>query len=181
MGHCSSLKYAYSALIWGGQCCCGNEPPNVRHKKPESSCDKACPADQSAMCGGPDNRVNVYKIEGGGGGSGSSARATTPPTTSTTTLPPATTPDQNTTDAPVTRSTTSTRATTASWGATTTSGWDCSAAKYDYAEVLEKSLLFYEAQRSGKLPPDNRIPWRGDSALNDTIVGGYYDGEYAIL
>ena len=64
---------------------------------------------------------------------------------------------------------------------TTTSGWDCSAAKYDYAEVLEKSLLFYEAQRSGKLPPDNRIPWRGDSALNDTIVGGYYDGEYAIF
>ncbi|XP_034183519.2 endoglucanase E-4 isoform X2 [Osmia lignaria lignaria] len=52
----------------------------------------------------------------------------------------------------------------------------------NYAEVLELSLLFYEAQRSGKLPRDNRIPWRGDSALNDRgpngedLTGGYYDG-----
>lgn len=52
----------------------------------------------------------------------------------------------------------------------------------DYARVLELSLLFYEAQRSGKLPPNNRIPWRGDSALNDQglhgedLTGGYYDG-----
>lgn len=52
----------------------------------------------------------------------------------------------------------------------------------DYAKVLELSFLFYEAQRSGKLPSDNRIPWRGDSALNDSgvdgedLTGGYYDG-----
>ena len=55
--------------------------------------------------------------------------------------------------------------------------------KYDLNEVLEKSILFYEAQRSGKLPPTNRIPWRGDSTLNDTgnngedLTGGWYDGE----
>lgn len=55
--------------------------------------------------------------------------------------------------------------------------------KYDYDKVLELSLLFYEAQRSGHLPPDNRIPWRQDSALNDSspngddLTGGYYDGE----
>ena len=54
--------------------------------------------------------------------------------------------------------------------------------KNDYAKVLELSLLFYEAQRSGKLPADNRIPWRGDSALGDRglngedLTGGYYDG-----
>ena len=54
---------------------------------------------------------------------------------------------------------------------------NCATTKYDYAEVLEKSILFYEAQRSGPLPADNRIPWRGDSALNDAVVGGYYDGE----
>lgn len=53
--------------------------------------------------------------------------------------------------------------------------------KYDYKLVLEKSLLFYEAQRSGKLPADNRIPWRGDSAMTDgqtegyDLTGGYYD------
>ncbi|XP_060582482.1 endoglucanase A-like [Ruditapes philippinarum] len=52
---------------------------------------------------------------------------------------------------------------------------------YNYEEVLVKSLLFYEAQRSGKLPANNRIPWRGDSALGDQgangedLTGGYYD------
>jgi len=54
-------------------------------------------------------------------------------------------------------------------------------AQYDYDEVLHKSFLFYEAQRSGKLPDTNRIPWRGDSALNDRgndgedLTGGWYD------
>jgi hypothetical protein len=28
------------------------------------------------------------------------------------------------------------------------------------------SFLFYEAQRSGKLPANNRISWRGDSGLD---------------
>ncbi|MBT9317030.1 glycoside hydrolase family 9 protein [Leptothoe spongobia] len=50
-----------------------------------------------------------------------------------------------------------------------------------YGEALQKSLLFYEAQRSGALPKDNRIAWRSDSALNDgadvgvDLTGGYYD------
>lgn len=54
-------------------------------------------------------------------------------------------------------------------------------AKFPYAEALKKSLLFYEAQRSGALPANNRIPWRGDSALQDgadvgrDLSGGYYD------
>lgn len=37
----------------------------------------------------------------------------------------------------------------------------------DYGEALTKSLLYYEAQRSGKLPSDQRVQWRGDSALQD--------------
>ena len=46
-----------------------------------------------------------------------------------------------------------------------------------------KSILFYEAQRSGDLPNDNRVSWRGDSALSDTgefgedLTGGWYDGK----
>ncbi|PRQ60955.1 putative cellulase [Rosa chinensis] len=54
-------------------------------------------------------------------------------------------------------------------------------AAIDYGQALTKSLLYYEAQRSGKLPPEQRVQWRGDSALkdgNDTGVnldGGYYD------
>lgn len=53
--------------------------------------------------------------------------------------------------------------------------------KYDYDEIIMKSILFYEAQRSGKLPAHNRIPWRFDSALNDhgnngeDLTGGWYD------
>ena len=37
----------------------------------------------------------------------------------------------------------------------------------NYKEALAKSLIFLEAQRSGKLPPNNRVPWRGDSGLDD--------------
>ena len=50
-----------------------------------------------------------------------------------------------------------------------------------YGAALQASLLFYEAQRSGDLPSNNRIAWRGDSALNDgadvglDLTGGYYD------
>ncbi|KAI9555833.1 endoglucase-1 [Daphnia sinensis] len=54
--------------------------------------------------------------------------------------------------------------------------------KYNYAEVITKSLLFYYVQRSGRLPTnDNPIPYRSDSALGDVgqngedLTGGYYD------
>jgi endoglucanase len=52
---------------------------------------------------------------------------------------------------------------------------------YNYGEVLQKSIYFYEAQRSGKLPKNQRVEWRGDSALNDgadhniDLTGGWYD------
>nr|CAB3262581.1 uncharacterized protein LOC100180615 [Phallusia mammillata] len=59
------------------------------------------------------------------------------------------------------------------------------AVKHDYNEVLHKSLLFYEAQRAGELPPDNRIPWRKSAFVNDKgidgedLSGGYFDaGDY---
>ncbi|XP_071527884.1 uncharacterized protein [Panulirus ornatus] len=52
---------------------------------------------------------------------------------------------------------------------------------YDYSQALCMSYLFYEAQRSGLLPADQRVTWRGDSALTDgsdvghDLAGGYYD------
>ena len=52
-----------------------------------------------------------------------------------------------------------------------------SLAQYDYGEVIGKSILFYEAQRSGPLPSDQRVNWRGDSATGDAVPGGYYDGQ----
>ncbi|MEV4497183.1 glycoside hydrolase family 9 protein [Micromonospora arborensis] len=54
-------------------------------------------------------------------------------------------------------------------------------ATYNYAEALQKSLFFYEAQQSGRLPDWNRVSWRGDSALTDgadvglDLTGGWYD------
>ncbi|MEM7553065.1 MAG: glycoside hydrolase family 9 protein [Cyanobacteria bacterium P01_A01_bin.84] len=53
--------------------------------------------------------------------------------------------------------------------------------KINYGEALQKSNLFYKAQRSGDLPKNNPLPWRGDSALKDgadvgrDLTGGYYD------
>ncbi|KAJ4816740.1 Endoglucanase [Rhynchospora pubera] len=52
---------------------------------------------------------------------------------------------------------------------------------HDYGDALHKSILFFEGQRSGKLPPDQRLSWRRDSALHDgstegvDLTGGYYD------
>ncbi|KAF7139055.1 hypothetical protein RHSIM_Rhsim07G0087500 [Rhododendron simsii] len=56
----------------------------------------------------------------------------------------------------------------------------CSAV-YDYKDALSKAIMFFEGQRSGKLPADQRVKWRGDSALSDgkpdnvRLMGGYYD------
>ncbi|XP_047337391.1 endoglucanase 6-like [Impatiens glandulifera] len=54
-------------------------------------------------------------------------------------------------------------------------------AGHDYGQALTKSILFFEAQRSGYLPQNQRVKWRGHSGLNDgktngvNLVGGYYD------
>jgi hypothetical protein len=51
----------------------------------------------------------------------------------------------------------------------------------DYGDALSKSLLYFEAQRSGRLPYGQRVRWRGHSGLTDglqqgvDLVGGYYD------
>ena len=47
--------------------------------------------------------------------------------------------------------------------------------------MLQKSLTFYDAQRSGRLPDDFRVRWRADSGLTDgsdvgrDLTGGFYD------
>lgn len=45
-------------------------------------------------------------------------------------------------------------------------------APFDYAGAFDKCLQFFEAQRSGKLPADRRVHWRGDSALTDGFSQG---------
>lgn len=46
------------------------------------------------------------------------------------------------------------------------------AATHDYGDALHKSILFFEGQRSGKLPSDQRLKWRRDSALHDGSTEG---------
>ncbi|KAF9423030.1 hypothetical protein BGZ76_003708 [Entomortierella beljakovae] len=55
----------------------------------------------------------------------------------------------------------------------------------EYVKLLDYSLLFYEAQRAGRLPADQRVKWRNNSVLNDgrdvglDLSGGYFDaGDY---
>lgn len=58
---------------------------------------------------------------------------------------------------------------------------DLTQSQFNYAEVLQKALFFFDAQRSGKLPNGFCIEWRGDSALEDgkdadiDLTDGYYD------
>ena len=53
--------------------------------------------------------------------------------------------------------------------------------KFAYGEALQKNFLFFEANRSGDLGPDNRIEWRSDSTMKDgsdvgrDLEGGYFD------
>jgi endoglucanase len=62
--------------------------------------------------------------------------------------------------------------------------------KYNYAEVLQKSLTFYYGQISGKLPDwiKNTLNWRADCCLNDgkdvglDLTGGWFDaGDHVVF
>ncbi len=44
--------------------------------------------------------------------------------------------------------------------------------QYNYSDALMRSLLYFEGQRSGKLPTTQRVTWRGDSALQDGQSAG---------
>ena len=73
----------------------------------------------------------------------------------------------------------------ATFGAEPTNSTD-STVNPHWSSLLGDLLYFYEEQRSGKLPPSNRVSWRNDSALDDggdvhlDLSGGYYDagGEF---
>ncbi|KAL2893917.1 Endoglucanase 9 [Bienertia sinuspersici] len=51
----------------------------------------------------------------------------------------------------------------------------------NYKDALAKSILFFEGQRSGRLPVAQRVTWRSHSGLRDgslagvSLYGGYYD------
>lgn len=41
------------------------------------------------------------------------------------------------------------------------------AATHNYRDALTKSIIFFEGQRSGRLPASQRLKWRRDSGLSD--------------
>ena len=43
---------------------------------------------------------------------------------------------------------------------------------FDYADALTKSLLYFESQRSGRLPYNQRVTWRDHSGLTDGLEQG---------
>jgi chitodextrinase len=55
------------------------------------------------------------------------------------------------------------------------------AGQFNYAEALQKSMFFYEAQIAGKKPTWSRVNWRADSAMTDgsdvgrDLTGGWFD------
>lgn len=48
----------------------------------------------------------------------------------------------------------------------------CGGGGHDYGMALRKSILYFEAQRSGVLPPNQRVPWRASSGLFDGKANG---------
>ncbi|HYH04062.1 MAG TPA: glycoside hydrolase family 9 protein, partial [Bacillota bacterium] len=61
------------------------------------------------------------------------------------------------------------------------SGPRCGDAYYNYGEALQKSIMFYKANRLGDLPDDYPLPYRGDAAMTDgadvglDLTGGWAD------
>ncbi|KAH0930635.1 hypothetical protein HID58_016362 [Brassica napus] len=62
-------------------------------------------------------------------------------------------------------------------------------AREAYNIALHTGLKFFNSRRSGRLPDENNITWRGDSCIRDmkypgsnhqNLFGGYYDGGDAI-
>ena len=121
--------------------------------------------------------LNGVEICGGGGGDAPWPHPTTQepntPEPVTTQEPDATTQEAVTTEGPETT--------------TAEQSDNCNDITNNYSEVIRLSLLFYEAQRSGKLPENQRVTWRKDSAENDgqdvglDLSGGYYDGKIVFL
>ncbi|KAI3775837.1 hypothetical protein L1987_45591 [Smallanthus sonchifolius] len=48
---------------------------------------------------------------------------------------------------------------------------------HNYADALTKSLIYFEAQRSGRLPYNQRVTWRDNSGLTDGLEQGAQVGK----
>lgn len=56
---CSSAGFTYAGLEYGNECYCGSSIQNGGHPIADNSCNMACTADKSQLCGGP-AAINIY-------------------------------------------------------------------------------------------------------------------------
>ena len=58
--------------------------------------------------------------------------------------------------------------------------WSFADGAFDYADALSKSLLYFESQRSGRLPYNQRVNWRDHSGLTDGLEQGVSSSKFAM-
>lgn len=59
--------------------------------------------------------------------------------------------------------------------------WNFAAGAFDYADALSKSLLYFESQRSGRLPYNQRVSWRDHSGLTDGLEQGVSSSNFSMV
>ena len=60
LDYCTESGYLYAGVQYGVECFCGNERPSVNSDVDASKCNKFCPGDSDAKCGGY-LTMNVYQ------------------------------------------------------------------------------------------------------------------------
>jgi endoglucanase len=158
--HEAKLSLVFAVSLFAGACGDAESSPYELMGTPGGACVPPCdtnPSDPGASGGNSSSGTSTGGTSTGGtsgGGSSTGGTATTGGSSSSTTGGSSSLP----TGDPIPQS-----------------------GRYNYGEVLQKSLFFYDCQRSGKLPAGFRVSWRGDSALRDgsdvgvDLTGGFYD------
>lgn len=200
---------ALAAVILMTGCADDTAPSVSEDTQPSQTSSVTAGADTSAAGGASTTTAATVGTEGSTAApeesSAAQSESTTAPVESTTSI--STSAAQTNASAATTAATTT--ATTASTTAKTTAATTTTAAKpqskpaedttgltetgrgyegrkgtgdFNYGEALQKSLMFYELQRSGDLDEANdRTNWRGDSGMKDgadvglDLTGGLYD------
>ncbi len=151
------------------------EPDEVSDPETDTSV-ASVPQEDSAPAPDPEPAPTTSSTAGTTGVTGTAAATASTSTSDKTPEKPASTTASTT--APQTSKPTGNGLTESGSGTEGTS----SSGKYNYGEALQKSLLFYELQRSGDIDESTaRTNWRGDSGMNDgadvglDLTGGLYD------
>ncbi len=168
----------------------GSSPDPVSIDPPESGGESQPLSNDTQSLGG-DTQPSGGDIQSSGGdtqsfGSGTQSGNTPSSSTSPSSMPSSNAPSSGTSSSNTPPSSTPSSSSRPTGGRTSSSGNTYEGTqgkgKFNYGEALQKSLLFYELQRSGDIDEKTaRTNWRGDSGMNDgsdvglDLTGGLYD------